>query len=110
MLQRIYDAKETLADLELACKDIQTIRIANLTNIEGRKAEFPDGTKHNVNVAVFESQEDISKVRDDLKFVKKEDATVGFIAQMAKEGRAQIGGDMFVFVEDKDTTILIFGK
>lgn len=107
---RNFDGKATLAELEKACENVQKIKRANLTDIEGRNAEFADGTKMNVNVAKFTPQSNPSTVRDDLKFVKKTDANVAFIAQMAAEGRAQIGSEMNVFIENKANTILVFGK
>jgi hypothetical protein len=110
MFDRIYDAKATLSELERGCETTQKMKRANLTSIEGRNAELPDKTKINVNVGHFDPKPNPSDVHDDITMVKKADATVTFRAQMAAEGRTQVGGDMNVFVESQPETILIFGK
>ena len=107
---RIFDGKATLDELERACETMQVLKMSNLLSIQGRDAELNDGTKLKVNVVQFEPQDRRRDVIDDLKLVKKADATVAFIAQMAAEGRAPIGGDMNVFLESKAETILVFGK
>ncbi|MBD0324828.1 MAG: hypothetical protein ICV68_00265 [Pyrinomonadaceae bacterium] len=107
---RIFDGKATLEELERALENMQKLKMANLLTVQGRNAQLDDGTKMNVNVAQFDPQDRRSQVHDDIKMVKKEDASVAFRAQMAAEGRAPVGGDMNVFVENKTVTILVFGK
>ncbi len=107
---RTFNGKNTLAALQQDCMDIQSIKKANLTKIEGQKAVTPTETKITANVCTFDLKDDVSQVHDNLVFVKKSDATVTFIAKMAQESRTQIGGDMDVFIEDTAETILVFGK
>ena len=107
---RIFDGKVTLDELDRSLETMQRVKIANLLSIQGRKAELDDGTKLNVNVTQFDPQDERSDVHDDLKLVKKTDATVQFLAQMAQEGRTQVGGDMNVFIADQPVTIVVFGK
>lgn len=110
MFDRKFFGIATLIQLQNACMDVAIKKTADLVEIEGRNAQLPDGSQSKINVVRFDPKDDESEVRDDLRFVKKADATVAFIAQMASEGRAQIGGDMDVFIEDKAETILVFGK
>ena len=107
---RNFDGKATLEELERALETKQRVKTANLLSIQGRNAQLDDGTKLKVNVAEFDPQDAISKVHDDLKLVKKSDASVSFLAQMAAEARIQIGGDMNIFLENAAETILVFGR
>jgi hypothetical protein len=107
---RTFNGKNTLATLQQDCMDIQMIKKANLTKVEGQNAVTPTDTKITVNVCTFDQKDDVSEVHDDLVFVKKSAATVTFIAKMVQESRTQIGDDMDVFIEDKAETILVFGK
>ncbi len=110
MFNRIFDGKASLDELDRGCESIQRLRRANLQSVEGRNAQFDNGTQVNVNVAQFQAVADLNDVHDDLKLVKKDDADVAFLAQMAAEGRSQIGGDMNIFISNVATTILIFAK
>jgi len=107
---RNFDGKAKLDELERGCESVQKVRTANLLSIQGRNAELDDGTKLKVNVAQFDPQDRRRDVHDDLKMVKKDDADVAFLSQMAAESRTQIGGDMNVFIENQAVTILVFGK
>jgi hypothetical protein len=110
MFHRNFDGKATLSELERACETTQKLKRANLTVIEGRNAQLADGTTMNLNVAEFNPQSNPSQVHDDLKLVKKAEADKAFLDQMAAESRAQVGGDMNVFVENQAAVILVFGK
>lgn len=107
---RIFDGKATLKELERACETMEMVKMANLLSIQGRDAELPDGTKLKVNVAQFDPKNHRRDILDDLELVKKADADQAFLQRMAAEGRAAIGGDMIVFIEDQSDTILVFGK
>ena len=107
---RNFDGKATLDELERALETMQRVKVANLLTIQGRNAEFDDGTQMKVNVAQFDPKDNRSEVHDDLKLVKKADATPAFMSQMAAQGRAPVGGDMNVFIENEAETILVFGK
>jgi hypothetical protein len=107
---RIFDGKATLDELERACETMQRVKMANLLSIQGRNAQLDDGTKLKVNVAQFDPKDRRSEVRDDLKLVKKTDASPAFLAQMAAEGRAPVNGDMNAIVENNAETILAFAK
>jgi hypothetical protein len=110
MFERIFPGTAKLDELEVACIDVERKKTANLMTVEGRNAQLPDGTPSNVNVVQFDPKDDESEVQFDLKFVRKADATPAFLAQMAAEGRAQVGGDMSIFIEDQPDTVLIFAK
>jgi hypothetical protein len=106
----IFSATGNIEALERTILAFQKARIANLISIQGRNAQIEDGSNVNVNIAEFEPQDRRSQVRKNLKFVKKDDATVAFRSQMATEGRMQVGSEMNVFIENTAVTILIFGK
>jgi len=106
----IFPATGNLEALEKTIMAFQRAMIANLIDIQGRNAQIEDGSNVNVNVVQFEPQDRRSQVRKNLKFVKKDDATVAFRAQMAAEGRTQVGSEMNVLIENTAVTILIFGK
>lgn len=110
MFERSFFGKATLVQLQNACIDVEKKKTANFIEVEGRDAQLPDGTNAKINIARFDPKDDESEVRDDLTFVKKADANVNFHAKMAQQGKAQIGGEMDVFIEDKAETILVFGK
>ena len=106
---RLFDGKATLEELERACMNIQMVRMANVTNIEGRNGEL-EGERIDVNVVTFDPKDRPRQVRSNLKFVAEDDAD---FAQMATEGRTQLGGPgktMDVFVDGAATTILVFFK
>ncbi len=109
-MRRTFNGNKTLDTLQQDCIDIQEVKKANLTNVQGQNALMPTETKITVNICEFELKDDIGEVHDDLKFVKKADVNVAFLAQMAAESRIQIGGDMDIFVEDTAVNICIFGK
>jgi hypothetical protein len=107
---RTFNGKNPLAVLQQDCMDIQMIKKANLTKVEGKNAMPPAEGKITVNICTFDLKDDTSEVHDDLLFVKKSDATKSFMDKMKQEKRDQIGEEMHVFDKDTAETILIFGK
>ena len=112
-MQRIYDGKIAIGELERTCETIQHLRRVNLTDIQGRVARFENGTTANVNIATFVRMPNMSDVHDELTFIKKDDADVTFLARMTAEGRTRVGGvdhEMEIFIENTAVAILVYGK
>lgn len=107
---RFFDGKNSLKDLERSYINIVNLRQANLVNIQGRLGNLEDKTQIKANVATFEPTDNPNNLLGDLVFLTETQATPAKIAEMAAQGRRQIGEKMTVFIEGNGAQILVFGK